>query len=228
MKQIKVLYVEDEPNLGTIVSETLEQKGFQVKLLRDGREVLATLRTFKPEICVLDVMLPHIDGFTLGKMIRESHRHMPIIFLTAKTQTADVVEGFQSGGTDYMRKPFSIEELILRIHNQLRFTGQKNEPDPVVALSSFSYYPHKLELRHHDRCIQLSSREAEVLNIFSKHINTTIDRKQLLLSVWGDDSIFNSRNLDVYVRKLREYFQPDPAIRIITLKGKGYQFVVEK
>lgn len=227
MRKIHILYVEDELNLGTIVSETLEQKGFVVTLVKDGALVLTELAKNLPELIVLDVMLPNVDGFTLGKKIKERYPQLPIIFLTAKTQSKDVVEGFQSGGTDYMRKPFSIEELIARIHNQLALQATPVSAEGVVQMGSFQYFPKKLLLQQGNQQWQLSSREAEVLDVFSRYINTTIDRKNLLLEVWGDDSFFHSRNLDVYIRKLREYFHSDPHIHIITLKGKGYQFVID-
>lgn len=227
MRKVHILYVEDELNLGTIVSETLEQKGFAVTLVKDGALVLPAIAKQVPELIVLDVMLPNVDGFTIGKKIKELYPQLPIIFLTAKTQTKDVVEGFQSGGTDYMRKPFSVEELIARIHNQLALQALPVSSEGVIKMGSFNYYPKKLLLQQGEQQWQLSSREAEILNVFSRYINTTIDRKQLLLEVWGDDSFFHSRNLDVYIRKLREYFQADAHIHIITLKGKGYQFVID-
>lgn len=227
MRKVHILYVEDELNLGTIVSETLEQKGFAVTLVKDGAQVLPAIAKQVPELIVLDVMLPNVDGFTIGKKIKELYPQLPIIFLTAKTQTKDVVEGFQSGGTDYMRKPFSVEELIARIHNQLALQALPVSSEGVIKMGSFNYYPKKLLLQQGEQQWQLSSREAEILNVFSRYINTTIDRKQLLLEVWGDDSFFHSRNLDVYIRKLREYFQADAHIHIITLKGKGYQFVID-
>ncbi|MEO6165941.1 MAG: response regulator transcription factor [Chitinophagales bacterium] len=226
----KVLYVEDEVNLGRIVSETLEQRGFEVMLVKDGAKVIESCKTFLPDICVLDVMLPHIDGFELGKNIRELFIDLPVIFLTAKTQTADVVEGFSSGATDYMRKPFSMEELIARINNQLqRFTKQTMpENDEEIPLSKFRFFPKRFELHYSNSVVKLSNRETEVLNLLAAHANKPIDRKLLLLQVWGDDSFFHSRNLDVYIRKLREYLAADPGVEIITLKGKGYQFLVGK
>ena len=227
MRKVHILYVEDELNLGTIVSETLEQKGFAVTLVKDGAQVLPAIAKQVPELIVLDVMLPNVDGFTIGKKIKELYPQLHIIFLTAKTQTKDVVEGFQSGGTDYMRKPFSVEELIARIHNQLALQALPVSSEGVIKMGSFNYYPKKLLLQQGEQQWQLSSREAEILDVFSRYINTTIDRKQLLLEVWGDDSFFHSRNLDVYIRKLREYFQADAHIHIITLKGKGYQFVID-
>ena len=158
---------------------------------------------------------------------------MPIIFLTAKSQTKDIVRGFSSGGTDYVKKPFSMEELIARIDNQLLLRGFRNSyeiPGKLVniKLGSCHFYPGKFELHTESDVIKLSHRESQVLSLFATHQNQMLDRKKILLSVWGDDSFFNSRTLDVYVRRLRKYFSNDPAIQIITLKGTGYHFNVEK
>jgi DNA-binding response OmpR family regulator len=228
----KILYVEDEPFLGRIVKETLEGKGFSVLLVNDGAQVIQNFKTFSPDICVLDVMLPNMDGFTLGKNIRNISANTPIIFLTAKTQAEDLAKGFGSGGTDYMRKPFSAEELVLRIHNQLNLlngkTVSENPKQEKMALGKFTFYPNAYELHFKDEVIRLSNRESQVLSLLASRINNAVDRKDLLLSVWGDDSFFNSRNLDVYIRKLRDHFSRDKNIEIITLKGQGYCFAVQK
>ena len=223
----KILYVEDEPNLGTIVCDTLEQKGFDVLLIKDGAKVMDSFAKFTPDICVLDVMLPNVDGFELGKLIITKYPRLPIIFLTAKTQTQDVLQGFNSGATDYIRKPFSIEELIVRINNQLHLNKIAGNLGDTITIGKFIFHANKYELQHGETLYKLSNREAEVLQVFARNINKITDRKQLLLEVWGDDSFFHSRNLDVYIRKLREYFGNQNGVEIITLKGKGYQFVVE-
>lgn len=227
MKQ-KILYVEDETNLGKIVSEALEGRGFEVALVKDGIRALEKLAAFRPDVCVLDVMLPNMDGFELGKKIRDRFSRIPIVFLTAKSQTADVIKGFSSGGTDYIRKPFSMEELIVRINNQLQLVidSQAWQQQDEILLGSSRFLPSRFELYTSKKIYKLSNREAEVLRLLSSHINKPIDRKMILMEIWGDDSFFHSRNLDVYIRKLREYFATESGIEIITLKGKGYQFVV--
>lgn len=228
--KVKILYVEDEPFLGKIVKETLEQRGFEVILIKDGAEVMNSFSTFTPDLCVLDVMLPSIDGFTLGKKIRTQYARMPILFLTAKSQTEDLVKGFESGGTDYIRKPFSVEELIVRMNNQLQLlqTASYNAhtPPDEITLGAFRFFPGKYELHSSTDIFKLSHRESQVLAMFAAHQNQIVDRKKLLLAVWGDDSFFNSRTLDVYVRKLREYFSSEKGIEIITLKGRGYHFLI--
>jgi DNA-binding response OmpR family regulator len=225
----KILYVEDEPFLSKVVKETLEHQGFEVQLVKDGALVVQTFDRFEPDICVLDVMLPNIDGFALGRIINVRRPEIPIIFLTAKSFTEDVLTGFEVGATDYVRKPFSIEELIVRIQNQLRL--RMNTPvQPAVAqpiqLGSYIFSPDRLELKYGEEHIKLSYRETQVLSLLTTNLNQPTDRKELLLAVWGDDSFFNSRTLDVYIRKLRTYLQNDPKIEIITLKGKGYVFHV--
>ena len=230
MGKIKILYVEDELFLGKIVKESLESRDFEVKMVTDGHNALPAFRDFNPDICVLDVMLPHKDGFTIGKEIKAEQPDIPIIFLTAKNQTEDVLKGFQSGGNDYIRKPFSMEELIVRIHNILSLRGNgpqpAQDPNAPIAIGKYLFDPRKYELIFGEEVRKLSHREAELLLIFARNQNLTIERKKILKDVWGDDSFFNSRNLDVYIKKLRDYLARDEQVQIITLKGIGYQFAV--
>lgn len=229
MMNRKVLYIEDEPFLGKIVHETLQKQGFDVVLITDGARVMQSFNTFTPDICVLDIMLPNIDGYTLCADIRKKYPSLPVIFLTAKTETPDLVRGFEVGGTDYIRKPFSMEELIVRINNLLNLmAGTKNPKDTQSerVLGKYRYSPMRYELISPTRTVKLSQREQEVLSILTTNINQTVERKYLLKTVWGDDSFFNSRTLDVYIRKLREYFSEDSSIELVTLKGKGYLFLI--
>ena len=226
----KVLYLEDEPYLARIVKDTLELKGYEVLHRKDGLNIMETVNAFAPDICLLDVMLPQIDGFTLGNHIHNLLPQMPIIFITSRTQTDDLVKGFSSGGTDYLRKPFSMEELMVRIENQLKImsrdvTALQSLPEEVV-LKQFRFYPGRYELHTPAKVIKLSNRESQILAMLCTHMNIAVDRRMLLQTVWGDDSFFNSRNLDVYIRKLRGYFATADGIEIVTLKGKGYHFVV--
>jgi len=225
----KILYIEDEPYLGRIVRETLMLKGYEVLHKKEGTRLADVIRQFNPDICVLDVMLPHVDGFTLGNLIRNLFPQLPVIFLTAKSQTEDLVQGFASGGTDYIRKPFSMDELMARIENQLRLQQQKNSNQPElpeeVQLNAWRFYPGKLELHLDKEVRRLSQRESQILSMLCLHKGKALDRRLLLQTVWGDDSFFNSRNLDVYIRKLRAFFAGDDNIQIITLKGQGYLFV---
>ncbi|HNP47816.1 MAG TPA: response regulator transcription factor [Bacteroidia bacterium] len=225
----KILYVEDEPFLGKVVRETLEFRGYDVHLQTDGNKVMDSFANFQPEICILDVMLPGIDGFQLAKMIRQMQPQLPIIFLTAKSQTEDLVKGFEHGGTDYIRKPFSVEELIVRVENQLRLLNPATSvtgTQEKILLGKMEFYPLKYELHTGEEIITLSYRESQILEILSLSKNQVVDRRVLLRKVWGDDSFFNSRTLDVYVRKLRNYLLADERLKIVTLKGTGYNFLV--
>ncbi|MCE2996395.1 MAG: response regulator transcription factor [Cyclobacteriaceae bacterium] len=223
----KILYVEDEPFLGKIVKESLESRQFDVRMVSDGKEVMMAYNDMKPNIAVLDVMLPGKDGYTLAKEIRQIDPTLPIIFVTAKTQTEDLIKGFEVGGNDYLRKPFSMEELIVRVNNLLQLTQkQQASPKENIAIGQFEYAPQRYELRKGDSIRKLSHREAILLQILAENQNNNIDRKTILMRVWGDDSFFNSRNLDVYITKLRDYLKEDSSIEIITIKGIGYRFVV--
>lgn len=229
MSLAKILYVEDEPFLGKIVKESLESRNYEVKMITDGALVLAAYEEWQPDICVLDVMLPNKDGFTVGKEIRALNTAMPIIFLTAKNQTSDLLEGFKSGGNDYIKKPFSMEELIVRVQNLLSMvehTATQVDLDKIV-IGQYIFYPLKYQLVKNQQVQKLSHREAELFKIFTSNQNKAVNRKEILLKIWGDDSYFNSRNLDVYIKKLRNYLQADPALKIVTLKGIGYHFSVE-
>jgi len=225
----KILYIEDEPFLGKIVKETLESQGYEVVLIEDGASVMKSFNNFKPDICILDVMLPNVDGFTLGKQIRNLYHSLPIIYVTAKVETEDLIRGFESGATDYIRKPFSTKELILRIENQFNIIKTQrtsiSELSGNIGLGKYNFIPDKYELISGDKILKLSSRESEVLGLLVEYQNKIISRKKILMDIWGDDSYYNSRNLDVYIRKLRKYFSDDPGIEIITLKGKGYHFI---
>jgi DNA-binding response OmpR family regulator len=226
---VRILYVEDELFLGRIVRETLEKSGFAVHWESDGAKVPDYIKSNSADICILDIMLPIIDGYTLCQQIRLAHPGMPIIFLTAKTETQDIVRGFESGGTDYVRKPFSMDELIARINNQLKLAGGNNSGNfsgQEILIGRYKLHTIRYELDGPDGVVRLSHREMQVLMMLLSNTNAITDRKELLNKVWGDDSFFNSRNLDVYIRKLREYFSDDKSIVIQTLKGRGYLFLV--
>ncbi|MBS1634042.1 MAG: response regulator transcription factor [Bacteroidetes bacterium] len=228
MSKAKVFYVEDELFLGKIVKESLESRGFEVIMESDGGKATELFKKSHPDICVLDVMLPNKDGFTIADEIRDIDEDIPIIFLTAKTQTEDVVKGFNLGGNDYIRKPFSMEELIVRIQNLLRNKSespQKISGDKVV-IGKYSFQVNRQILSDGKEDRKLSYRESELLKLLYLNRDKIIDRKDILNLLWGNDSFFNSRNLDVYITKLRSYLKEDPSLEIITIKGIGYRFVV--
>jgi DNA-binding response OmpR family regulator len=226
MKKTKVLYVEDETFLAKIVSETLESRGYEVVLEEDGGKALQKFIETKPDVCVLDIMLPNKDGFVIADEIREKDTEVPIIFLSAKSQTADVVSGFKSGANDYIRKPFSIEELIVRIENALRNKTTVVEGQEEVAIGTYTFNMKRQTLHHPTEQRKLSYRESELLKLLYENRDKIVERSEVLTLLWGSDSFFNSRTLDVYVTKLRGYLKFDPAIEIITIKGIGYRFVM--
>jgi DNA-binding response OmpR family regulator len=226
---VSVLYVEDEVFLGKIVKETLESRGYAVRMETDGRDVLDAFLHMKPDICILDIMLPGRSGFELAADIRQTNKKVPILFLTAKTQTEDVVKGFAQGGNDYLRKPFSMEELIVRIENLLQMAGgnitEKTDPDNI-ALGIFRFNLPRQTLTGGAEEKKLSFRESELLRYLYENRNHIIDRRDLLNKLWGNDNFFNSRNLDVYITKLRGYLREDASLEILTIKGVGYRFVI--
>ena len=227
MSQTKIFYVEDELFLGKIVKESLESRGFEVIMESDGAKATALFKKTMPDVCVLDIMLPNKDGFTIADEIRELNEEVPIIFLTAKTQTEDVVKGFTLGGNDYIRKPFSMEELIVRIQHVLRHNAEQPQKivGDTVSIGKYSFQLNRQLLNNGKEERKLSYRENELLKLLYVNRDKIIDRKDILNLLWGNDSFFNSRNLDVYITKLRSYLKEDPFLEIITIKGIGYRFV---
>jgi len=233
MSAIKVLYAEDEIFLGKIVKETLESRGFEVMMVTDGSLVLGVFTSNTPDVCVLDVMLPGRNGFELATDIRAVNDDIPIIFLTAKTQTEDLVRGFRTGGNDYIRKPFSMEELIVRIENVLRVrrdnasTGAAAIPTgETISIGGYIFHTHRQILIYSTEERKLSYRESELLKQLWIGRDHIIPREDILRAIWGNDSFLNSRNLDVYITKLRNYLRHDSRIEILTIKGVGYRFVL--
>jgi len=194
----------------------------------DGAKAVDLFKKSQPDICVLDVMLPNKDGFEIADEIREINENIPIIFLTAKAQTEDVIKGFTLGGNDYIRKPFSMEELIIRIQNLLRLRkdGSKKINAESIRMGKYNFQINRQVLSNDKEKRKLSFRESELLKLLYESRDKVIDRRDILNLLWGNDSFFNSRNLDVYITKLRSYLKEDPSLEIITIKGIGYRFVV--
>ena len=228
MSKTKVFYVEDELFLARIVKESLESREFDVIMENDGAKAVDLFKKSQPDICVLDVMLPNKDGFEIADEIREINENIPIIFLTAKAQTEDVIKGFTLGGNDYIRKPFSMEELIIRIQNLLRLRkdGSKKINAESIRMGKYNFQINRQVLSNDQEKRKLSFRESELLKLLYESRDKVIDRRDILNLLWGNDSFFNSRNLDVYITKLRSYLKDDPSLEIITIKGIGYRFVV--
>ncbi len=227
MSNPKILYVEDEIFLAKIVSESLQSRGYEVILESDGAKVISKFVSSKPDICILDVMLPNKDGFAIADEIRERDALVPIIFLTAKSDVSDVVNGFKTGGNDYIRKPFSMEELIVRIENVLK---KKQAPEETIAeevtIGNYNFNTKRQVLSINKEDKKLSYRESELLKLLYENRDKILERREILNLLWGSDSFFNSRNLDVYITKLRNYLRADPALEILTIKGIGYRFII--
>ena len=223
-RPIKILLAEDEPALGMIVKESLETRDFEVLLCEDGTQAMQVYKADKPELLVLDVMMPKLDGFALAERIRKQDKHIPIIFLTAKSQAKDVVEGFELGGNDYLKKPFSMEELIVRIKNVLgraRQTQSKEE----IPIGRFRFNYIKQQLLWEEEIIPLTHREAELLFHLTEQRNEILDRSTILKRLWGDDDFFNARSMDVFITKLRKKLKKDGQIQILNVRGYGYKLI---
>jgi len=227
MRKTKILYVEDELFLGKIVKESLESRNFEVMMESDGAAATALFQQFNPDICVLDIMLPNKDGFEIADEIRSINTAIPIIFLSAKIQTEDVVKGFSVGANDYIRKPFSMEELIVRIQHLLRNNSAATQQtsDGSASIGRYNFHLNRQVLSIDNQERKLSFRESELLKLLYENREKIIDRRDILNLLWGNDSFFNSRNLDVYITKMRSYLKGDPSLEIITIKGVGYRFV---
>lgn len=222
---IKILLAEDEPALGQIIKESLETRNFKVLLCENGDIALKTYQNDSPELLVLDVMMPKKDGFTLAKEIRNIDDTIPIIFLTAKSQTQDVVEGFTIGGNDYLKKPFSMEELIVRINHLLNRTKEQKHAE-ILEIGEYTFnFPKQMLQFKNDKNIPLTHREAHLLFHLIKNKNKVLDRSLILNKLWGNDDFFNARSMDVFITKLRKKLKQDPQIEIINVRGFGYKLI---
>lgn len=227
MNKTRILYVEDEIFMARIVSDTLKDRGYEVVMVHDGAEAISAFNREKPDVCILDIMLPGKDGFTIADEIREKDTSVPIIFLTAKSEVRDVVAGFKIGGNDYVRKPFSMEELLVRIENVLKKKEVPATTGEEVHMGRLTFQMRRQVLSDGEAERKLSYRESELLKLLYENRNNIVERRDILVLLWGSDSFFNSRTLDVYITKLRGYLKADPALEIITIKGIGYRFVME-
>ena len=224
MSKIKVLLAEDEASLGMIVKESLESRDFTVFHAENGEEALDIYQKEKPDILVLDVMMPKKDGFTLAKEIRTENKRIPIIFLTAKSQTADVLEGFNHGGNDYLKKPFSMEELIVRIKALLNRIEIKTDVE-TIKIGDYIFNFTKQTLTHSNTSETLTHREAQLLFYLNEKKNEVLDRTFILNKLWGNDDFFNARSMDVFISKLRKKLKKDNNIQILNVRGFGYKLI---
>jgi len=223
----KVLYVEDEPFISQIVSEGLQSSGFIVKTIADGNLVMDALNAFSPDICVMDIMLPSIDGYTLTTAIRKINADLPIIFVSAKSLTEDVVRGFKTGGNDYLKKPFSMDELIVRIESLLvRFnTPPANGADKIYQFAGCQFDATNQQLNTPVGTYLLSFKEAALLELLLQRKNDVLERQEVLLKIWNEDTYYNTRSLDVFMAHLRKLLKDDPEVQILSLRGVGYKLI---
>jgi DNA-binding response OmpR family regulator len=225
MENITLLYVEDELSLGKITSDTLKKNGFNVIWAKDGFEALEFLSNNKIDICVIDVMLPKLDGFKLVMEIRKNNKLLPVLFLTARVLTEDVLKGFEIGGNDYLKKPFSIEELIFRIKELVKRNNISNISN-IYQIGRYVFNYTKMEIYLDDQKIGLTHRENEIIKRLYVNVNDVVNRSEILKELWGDDSYYNGRSLDVFMTKIRKYFSADPSILIKNIRGVGYKLII--
>jgi DNA-binding response OmpR family regulator len=219
-----VLLAEDEISLGTIVKESLESRGYAVTFCQDGEEAIAAYRAGEFHILVLDIMMPKIDGLAVADIVRKADPFIPIIFLTAKSRTDDVVEGFEHGANDYIKKPFSMEELIVRMNSLIHKPKLPAKEWLQIGQYEFHYNKQILKLDGEEQF--LTSKEAQLLLRLYQHKNQLTDRSNILKELWGSDDFFNARSMDVFISKLRKKLAKDPTIKIINIRGYGYKLVV--
>lgn len=224
-----VLVVEDEQTLAMIIKDTLEQKDFSIHLATDGQEGLRKFFELRPDVLVADVMMPKMDGFEMVRRIRQADRQTPILFLTARSAINDVVEGFELGANDYLKKPFGMQELIVRIKalTGKAFVSNPTEKETLFSIGKYTFNAVNQKLSYEGNDQELSHRESEILKRLCENQNQVVNTQNVLLDLWGDDTFFNSRSLHVFITKLRHKLSKDANIRIVNVRGIGYKLIVE-
>lgn len=225
MSKIKILLAEDEQTLAMIVKESLETRNFEISVAHNGNQALELYLKKSFDVLVLDIMMPEKDGLTLAREIRKTDKQIPIIFLTAKSQVQDVVEGFQSGANDYLKKPFSMEELIVRIQALTSRINTNTEETSIQYIGKYSFDYTKQTLKTRNEVFSLTHREAELLQILIQNKNEIVERSIILTKIWGKDDFFNGRSMDVFITKLRKKLSEDDSIQIINIRSQGYKLI---
>ena len=225
----RILLAEDDPNLGTVLKDSLELEDNYVELFADGEQAWKSFNKDDFDICILDVMMPLKDGFTLAKEIKKVAPKMPIIFLTAKSMKEDKLEGFKLGADDYITKPFSFEELQLRIEAVMRRVNSSILPSQQAefTIGKYTYVDNDRALKIGDNSTKLTTKEAELLKLLAHNVNKIVDRDVALKSIWGNDNYFTGRSMDVYITKLRKYLKADDRIEIVNIHGQGFKLIVK-
>lgn len=225
----KILLVEDDLNFGNILRSYLELNDFSVELRADGKQAWSTFMRERFDLCILDVMMPEMDGFSLAREIRGVNQKVPIIFLTAKTLREDMIEGFQAGGDDYITKPFDSEVLLYRIRAILRRgTHEHASRNEVFRIGKYQFNAKLRNLKINDTEYKLTPKESELLKMLCVAKDDLLLRKEALLKIWGDDNYFTTRSMDVFIAKLRKYLKDDPDIEILNVHGNGYQLIIKE
>lgn len=227
MAKIKVLLVEDEPTLAMIIKDTLDGDEFDIVLASNGEEGLALYREIQPDIIVTDIMMPKIDGFTLVRHIRKTDSRIPVLFLSARSAAKDVVEGFELGGNDYLKKPFGMAELIVRIKALLNKITVHKEETSTFSIGKYTFDSITQTLLYCGEKQLLSNRESEILKRLCEYKDQVLPMKDVLLDLWGDDSFFNARSLHVFITKLRHKLSKDDTIKILNVRGIGYKLIID-
>jgi DNA-binding response OmpR family regulator len=224
----RILLAEDDENLGSLLQEYLHAKNYEADWLTNGEKAFKAFEKNHYDICILDVMMPVKDGFTLATEIRMLDKEMPIIFLTAKSMKEDVLEGFSIGADDYITKPFSMEELIFRIEAILRRTkGSTDKNESCYNIGDYIFDTQKQTLIINNQTQKLTTKETDLLRLLCNNMNRVLERNFALKAIWIDDNYFNARSMDVYITKLRKFLKSDPKVQIINVHGKGYKLVVD-
>lgn len=226
-QKINILLAEDDKNLGVILKKYLEAKDIPVTLCTNGEEALQAFGEGNFNFCIFDVMMPLMDGFTLAKEVKKLDKRIPIIFLTAKTTQKDVIEGFMLGADDYITKPFSMDELLLRIHAVYNRASFDTPAPTSFKLGSYTFDAPRHLLIKGDESRKLTSKEADLLLLLCEHMNETLERTVALRKVWYEDSYFNARSMDVYVTKLRKFFKDEPNVELVNVHGVGFKLLVK-
>jgi DNA-binding response OmpR family regulator len=219
----KILLVEDDSNLGFVIKDNLELKGFDVTLCNNGQEGEDLFKSNGYDLCILDVMMPRKDGFTLAKSIREKNKNIPILFVTAKSMIEDKIAGFQSGGDDYIVKPFSMDELLLRIDVFLRRSSSDSASIQSYKIGNYLFDYNNYTLDHNGNMKVLTQKEAEVLKMLCESKTRVLKREEILKAVWGNNDYFLGRSMDVFISKLRKYLKDDPSVQIVNYHGVGFR-----
>jgi DNA-binding response OmpR family regulator len=227
MDKIKVLLVEDETTLAMIIKDTLDGNEFEIILAANGEEGIARYTSEKPDIIVSDIMMPDMDGFTMVKKIRKTNQVIPVLFLSARSAANDVVEGFEIGGNDYLKKPFGMAELIIRIKALLNKVRPQSIVTVIFEIGNYTFDSVKQTLDIYGEKQLLSNRESEILKRLCEYKNQVLPMKEVLLDLWGDDSFFNVRSLHVFITKLRHKLSQDTTIQILNVRGIGYKLIVD-